>query len=124
MWVARLTLCSRVNGIIKQIYSRYYFILLLAIVLRLGIFGLLPRVGRSTKGEGIERRYFYGAVWSITFSQTLMLILWKTLPKNHLTDIVKLCAFVIALASFGVASMLGLLPRTRPILPGEAMVAD
>ena len=108
---------------LKQIYSRYYFILLVAIV-ALGIFGLLPRVGRSTKGEGIERRYFYGAVWSITFSQTLMLILWKTLPKNHLTDIVKLCAFVIALASFGVASMLGLLPRTRPILPGEAMVAD
>ena len=47
-------------------------------------------MGRSTKGEGIERRYFYGAVWSITFSQTLMLILWKTLPKNHTTDIVKL----------------------------------
>ena len=108
---------------LKQIYSRYYFILLVAIV-ALGIFGLLPRVGSSTKGEGIERRYFYGAVWSITFSQTLMLILWKTLPKNHVTDIIKLSAFVIALASFGIASMLGLLPRTRPILPGEAMVAD
>ena len=108
---------------LKQIYARYYFILLAGIV-ALGIFGLLPRVGRSTKGEGMERRYFYGAVWSITFSQTAMLVLWKTLPKNHATDIVKLCAFVIALASFGIASMLGLLPRTRPILPGEAMVAD
>jgi len=108
---------------LRQIYARYYFILLAAIV-ALGIFGLLPRVGNSTKGEGIERRYFYGAVWSITFSQTLMLILWKTLPKNHVTDIIKLCAFVIALALFGIASMLGLLPRTRPILPGEAMVAD
>jgi hypothetical protein len=107
----------------KPIYGRYYFVLL-AIIVCLGLLGLLPRVGRSTKGEGIERRYFYGAVWSITFSQTLMLILWKTLPKNHLTDIVKLCAFVISLISFGVASTLGLLPRTRPILPGEAMVAD
>jgi hypothetical protein len=107
----------------KPIYQRYYFILLVIIV-ALGIFGLLPRVGNSTKGEGTERRYFYGAVWSVTFSQTLMLILWKTLPKNHLTDIVKLCAFVVSLAGFGIASMFGLLPRTRPILPGEAMVAD
>jgi hypothetical protein len=107
----------------KEIYTKYYFILLAVIVL-LGVLGLLPRVGRSTKGEGIERRYFYGAVWSIALSQTLMLILWKALPKNHLTDIVKLCAFVISLAGFGALSVLGLLPRTRPILPGEAMVAD
>jgi hypothetical protein len=107
----------------KPIYSRYYFVVL-AVIIALGLFGLLPRVGRSTKGEGTERRYFYGAVWSVTFSQTLMLILWKTLPKNHLTDVVKLCAFVVSLASFGAASMFGLFPRTRPILSGEAMVAD
>jgi hypothetical protein len=53
-----------------------------------------------------------------------MLILWKTLPKNHITDIVKLCVFAASLIGFGIASMFGLLPRTRPILPGEAMVAD
>ena len=58
---------------LKQIYTRYYFVLLAVIVL-LGLAGLLPRVGRSTKGEGIERRYFYGAVWSITLSQTIMLV--------------------------------------------------
>jgi hypothetical protein len=107
----------------KPIYSRFYFPLL-AVVVVLGTVGLLPRVRRSTKGEGMERRYFYGTVWSVTFSQTVLLILWKTLPKNHLTDIVKLCAFAVSLLSFGAASVLGLLPRTRPILPGEAMVAD
>jgi hypothetical protein len=107
----------------KPIYSRYYFVIF-GMVTVLGLLGLLPRVGRSTKGEGIERRYFYGAVWSITFSQTLLLILWKTLPKNHATDIVKLCAFMLSLAVFGTVSVWGLLPRTRPILPGEAMVAD
>jgi len=126
---ALLNLCGSVDAVLtgrwhmKPIYSRYYFVLLTIIVV-LGIFGLLPRVRTSTKGEGTERRYFYGTVWSVTFSQTLMLILWKTLPKNHTTDIVKLCAFVISLAGFGIASMFGLLPRTRPILPGEAMVAD
>lgn len=107
----------------KPIYSRYYFVILAAVV-SLGLLGLLPRARKSTKGEGFERRYFYGALWSITFSETLMLILWKTLPKNHATDIVKLCAFVVSLIAFGVISIFGLLPRTRPILAGEAMVAD
>jgi hypothetical protein len=107
----------------KPIYAQYYFVVL-GIVVALGLFGLLPRVGRSTKGEGMERRYFYGTVWSVTFAQTVMLILWKTLPRNHTTDIVKLCAYVFALFLFGLFSVWGLLPRTRPILPGEAMVAD
>lgn len=107
----------------KPIYSHFYFPIL-GVVVALGVLGFLPRAGRSTKGEGVERRYFYGAVWSITFAQVLMLILWKTLPKNHATDIVKLCAYVMSLALFALASVWGLLPRTRPILPGEAMVAD
>lgn len=107
----------------KSIYAQFYFPVL-GLIVALGLFGQLPRVGRSTKGEGVERRYFYGAVWSIAITQTLMLGLWKTLPKNHATDIVKLCAFVLALFSLGVVSVWGLLPRTRPILPGEAMVAD
>ena len=108
---------------LKQIYAQFYFPLL-ALVVALGVGGWLPRVGRSTKGEGIERRYFYGAVWTITISQTVMLILWKTLPKGHWADVVKLGGFVTALMVFGSASILGLLSRTRPILPGEAMVAD
>jgi hypothetical protein len=84
----------------------------------------LPRVKRSTQGEGIERRYFYGAVWSISFSQMLLLIMWKSLPKTHWADILKLCVFALSLLSFGTAAALGLLPRTRPILPGEVIVAD
>ncbi len=55
--------------VMKQIYLEAYFPLC-AVVLLLGLFGLLPRVGRSTKGEGIERRYFYGAVWAAVISQT------------------------------------------------------
>ena len=53
--------CFSGKWILKQIYAVAYFPLLAVIVL-LGMSGALPRVRRSTQGEGIERRYFYGAV--------------------------------------------------------------
>jgi hypothetical protein len=107
----------------KQIYQHGYYPLLALIVL-LGALGLLPRVRRSTQGEGTERRYFYGAVWSITAAQTMLLILWKALPKNHATDIVKLALYAAVLIGMAALAANGTLPRTRPILPGELMVAD
>ncbi|MBV9296454.1 MAG: hypothetical protein JO145_12870 [Acidobacteriaceae bacterium] len=108
---------------LKQIYRYGYVPVFLGIVL-LGCLGILPRVKPSTKGEGTERRYFYGAVWAISLSQALLLILWKTLPRTHPADVCKLLAFVISLATLEIAAFLGLLPRTRPILPGELIVAD
>ena len=108
---------------LKQIYAQGYTPLCV-VILALGGFGLLPRVGRSTKGEGIERRYFYGAVWAVTAAQVVLLILWKTLPRNHDTDIVKLLVYSAVLAGMAMASAFGQLPRTRPILPGELIVAD
>ena len=108
---------------LKQIYDRGYFAVLIA-VLALGILGVLPRVRRSTQGEGWERRYFYGAVWSVTAAQTILLILWKALPKTHATDIAKLAIYCVVLAGMGALAAFGVLPRTRPILPGELMVAD
>jgi hypothetical protein len=108
---------------LKQIYLTGY-LPVFSCVLALGLLGVLPRARRSTRGEGFERRYFYGAVWSVTFAQTVLLILWKTLPRAHSTDIVKLIAFIATILLVGLASTFGLLPRTRPILPGELMVAD
>ncbi len=107
----------------KQIYAHGYTPLLIAILL-LGALGILPRVRPSTQGEGSERRYFYGAVWSITAAQTVLLILWKALPKNHATDMVKLAVYCGVLIGMAVLAAYGALPRTRPILPGELMVAD
>lgn len=108
---------------LKQIYAHGYFPLLFAIV-GLGGFGFLPRAGRSTRNEGVERRYFYGAVWAIALAQALLLTLWKTLPRSHAADIVKLVAFLLVILSMGGAAALGVLPRTRPIVPGEVIVAD
>ena len=72
-------------------------------ILLLGAAGLLPRVGPSTKGEGMERRYFYGSVWAVTAAQIVLLILWKTLPLNRTTSLVKLAVYVGVLALMGIA---------------------
>jgi hypothetical protein len=108
---------------LKQIYNYAYFPVYLTI-LALGAAGILPRVRSSTKGEGTERRYFYGSVWAVTLAQTLLMLLWKLLPRTHGADFIKLAVYVIALALLGLSAQAGLLPRTRPIVPGELMVAD
>jgi len=114
---------SAITGVwyMKQIYSYAYFPLCI-LVLLLGAMGKLPRVGPSTRGEGMERRYFYGTVWAVTAAQTLLLVLWKALPHNHTADLIKLFAYIAALLFMGYLSAQGKLHRTRPILPGEVMV--
>jgi len=112
-----------VSGVwmMKQLYQ-YAYLPLFTVVLLLGAAGLLPRVGRSTKHEGTERRYFYGSVWAVTTAQTLLLVLWKMLPRGEPGDLIKLIVFAGALAMMGTLAWRGMLPRTRPILPGEYMV--
>ena len=107
----------------KQIYN-YAYLPVCGAILLLGAVGALPRVGLSTKGEGTERRYFYGSVWAVTVAQMLLLILWQTLPPTRTANLVKLGVFVGALLLMGLAAYRGALPRTRPIVPGELMVAD
>jgi hypothetical protein len=114
---------SAVTGVwyMKQIYNYAYFPLC-ALILILGAFGKLPRVGPSTKTEGMERRYFYGSVWAVTGAQTLLLVLWKTVPHTETGNLIKLFAYVAALLFMGMLAARGKLYRTRPILPGEVMV--
>ena len=78
----------------------------------------------STKGEGHERRYFYGSVWAVTIAQPVLWFMWKALPRSTTLDIVKLLVFVGILAFVGNLARLGVLPRTRPIVPGELAVSD
>ena len=70
---------------LKQIYLYGYFPIAAAIW-ALGAFGILPRVRASTKGEGHERRYFYGAVWASCIAQPVLGVLWKTLPHTREAD--------------------------------------
>jgi hypothetical protein len=116
---------ASVTGVwyLKQIYFYAYFPLC-AVILLLGAAGKLPRVGRSTQREGIERRYFYGSVWSVSIAQTILLVLWKVTPESRTGNVVKLVIFVAVLTAAGLAAGRGMLPRTRPILPGETMISD
>jgi len=108
---------------LKQMYASAYFPIAGTIWL-LGALGWLPRVKPSTQGEGHERRYFYGSVWAVACAQPVLLILWKLLPESRATDVVKLVVFLGILAIVGYMSRLGLLPRTRPIVPGELAISD
>jgi hypothetical protein len=105
----------------SQLYHYAYFPLC-GLILLLGALGALPRVGRSTQGEGMERRYFYGSVWAVTTAQILLLVLWKSLPLTRTGSLVKLTVYAGTLIAMGFAAYNGALPRTRPIMPGELMV--
>lgn len=106
-----------------EIYQTWYLPFAL-VMLALGALGWLPRVKPSTKGEGRERRYFYGSVWAVCVAQPALWLLWKALPQSRWSDVVKLVIFVAILAYVGNLARRGLLPRTRPILPGELAVSD
>jgi cation transport ATPase len=107
----------------RQIYDQWYFPLAL-LMIALGAIGALPRVRASTKGEGHERRYFYGSIWAVCIAQPVLWLLWKILPHSRTSDAVKLAVFLSILAYVGNLARRGLLPRTRPILPGEIAVSD
>jgi hypothetical protein len=99
----------------KQIYQ-YAYLPMCGAILLFGAAGRLPRVGLSTRGEGTERRCFYGSVWAVTVAQTVLLVLWQTLPQTPTTSLVKLGVYVSALLLVGLAAYRGVLPRTRPFV--------
>lgn len=108
---------------LRQMYDAAYFPIVTTVWV-LGAIGWLPRVKPSTKGEGHERRFFYGSVWAVCVAQPILWLLWKVLPQTRPADALKLAVFLGILAWIGNRARLGLLPRTRPILPGEIAVSD
>jgi hypothetical protein len=108
---------------LRQMYDVGYFPIAGTIWL-LGALGHLPRVKPSTKGEGTERRFFYGTVWAVCLAQPILWLLWKVLPQTPPADALKLAVFLGVLAFVGRLAHRGALPRTRPIVPGELAVSD
>lgn len=108
---------------LRQMYETAYFPIAGSVWL-LGAIGRLPRVKRSTQGEGHERRYFYGSVWAVALAQPVLWLLWKVLPVSRSADALKLAVFLGILGWVGHLARRGVLPRTRPIVPGEWAVSD
>ena len=108
---------------LKQLYEHAYFPIA-GTMWFLGSMGYLPRVKLSTKGEGHERRYFYGSVWAVACAQPILWVLWQILPASRLSDGIKLVAFIGILVVVGNMARRGRLPRTRPIVPGEWAISD
>ncbi|MEZ5287105.1 MAG: hypothetical protein R2712_20345 [Vicinamibacterales bacterium] len=108
---------------LRQMYDYGYFPIAGTFWL-LGALGHLPRVKASTAGEGHERRYFYGSVWAVAIAQPVLWLLWKVVPVGRPGDVAKLLVFVGILAAVGYMARLGMLPRTRPIVPGELAISD
>jgi hypothetical protein len=108
---------------LRQMYDVGYFPIA-ATVWLLGLLGRLPRVLPSTKNEGHERRFFYGSMWAVCVAQPVLWFLWRALPRTPLSDAFKLVVFLGILIYMGNQARRGLLPRTRPIVPGELAVSD
>ena len=121
--VGLITAVAADRWYLKQIYWYGYFPIAGTMWL-LGALGQLPRVKSSTKGEGHERRYFYGSVWAVCWAQPALWLMWKTLPRTRVGDSIKLLIFLAILGFVGNLARLGRLPRTRPIVPGEIAVSD
>ncbi len=108
---------------LRQLYDAAYFPIAVVIWI-LGLIGWLPRVRASTKGEGHERRFFYGSVWAMCLAQPALWFLWAVVPEGRFGDIFKLTMFLVILMFVAWLSYRGALPRTKPIVPGELAVSD
>ena len=87
--------------------------------------GKLPRVKPSTKGEGHERRYFYGSVWAVCCRAAGAVADVEGAAADARSATRSSWSIFIAILAFvGNLARLGRLPRTRPIVPGELAVSD
>ena len=105
---------------LQQIYAAAYFPVA-GLIWLFGALGKLPRVKATTRKEGDERRYFYGALWIGAPAQGVLGLLWMILPQHILwADAVKLAAFSAMLLGLFLLCAQGMLPRTVPVIPEYA----
>jgi hypothetical protein len=123
-WLGLLDACVTGKWHLQQIYSAGYFPIAGGVWI-LGAMGKLPRVKATTRGEGYERRFFYGMLWATAPSQGVLGLLWIVLPRAHWVDFVELGVFTSMLSGLLWLASQGFLPRTLPVIPefaGQVLV--
>ena len=106
---------------LREFYLWLYYPLALAVILAAAL-DLLPRTKRSTRGEGIERAWFYVAIWTVVPAQLAGWAMWRmgryfALSGQRLT-LARLAAFALVAAcffSFGVWGRLGRTDRYEAV---------
>jgi len=101
---------------VPQLYIWLYYPLALAIVLATAL-NWTPRARRSTRNEGVEKAWFYVAIWTVVPCQVAAWAMWRLGPRlgfegTSLTR-ARLATFLIVSAGLFAITYLGLLPRTQ-----------
>ena len=99
-----------------ELYRWLYYPLAGAIVLATAL-DLTPRAKRSVKYEGVERGWFYVALWTVVPSQAAGWAMWRLgkyfeMERGALNQ-ARLGVFVGVAAVFFALTVLGKLPRTK-----------
>jgi hypothetical protein len=100
----------------QELYDWLYYPLAGAIALATAA-DWTPRAKRSVKFEGVERAWFYVAIWTVVPSQAAGWAMWRlgrffALDRATLNQ-ARLGMFVAVAAMFFALAALGKLPRTR-----------
>lgn len=112
-----LVLCA-ITGrwLLADLYLYLYYPLALAIVMA-AFLNRIPRARRSTMGEGVEKAWFYVAIWTVVPTQVAAWGAWRLgsrlgLGPNDL-NYVRLVVFVLVGMIFLAMGLRGRIPRTK-----------
>jgi len=102
--------------ILSQLYAYLYYPLALAVVLAT-VFNRTPRARRSTVNEGVEKAWFYVAVWTVVPAQVIAWAAWRLggrldLSQPELARLRLLSFLLVGVVMFWLG-LLGRLPRTQ-----------
>lgn len=102
--------------IIGTLYVKIYYVLAALVILATAL-DLTPRARRSTSNEGVEKGWFYVAVWTVVPTQLAGWAMWRlgkhfALSVSTLNEF-RLLSFLVVAAIFLALGLLGKLPRTK-----------
>ncbi len=113
--------------IINNLYVKLYYVLAAAIVIATAL-DLTPRARRSTRNEGVEKGWFYVAIWTVVPTQLAGWAMWRMGKHFDLSttglDHLRLATFLIVAGAFFALGWLGKLPRTQRYYIPEGVISD
>ncbi len=103
---------------LAQLYHYLYYPLALAIVLAT-VLNLTPRARRSTVNEGVEKAWFYVAVWTVVPTQIAAWAAWRLGGRLDLLpselNLLRLTVFVLVGSLLLLLGVWGKLPRSHRV---------